>query len=64
MRNLTTQQKKQLRAWFDKNYDGGCKFELADKMDSTTYTAIEELNPTEIHYQNVNNYLEELVNNK
>ena len=61
MRNLTTQQKKLLREWFTKNYNGGCKFELADKIDSDTYEKIEMLHPTEIHYQNVNHYLETLV---
>lgn len=61
MRNLTRQQKKLLKEWFDKNYDGGYKFDMADKIDNETYQKIEELHPTEIHYQNVNNYLEELV---
>ena len=61
MRTLTTQQKKLLKEWFDKNYDDGCKFDLADKIDYDTYNKIYELHPTEIHYQNVNHYLEELV---
>ena len=39
-------------------------FDMADKIDSETYEKIEELHPTEIHYQNVNHYLEELVNQK
>ncbi len=64
MRTLTVQQKKLLREWFKKNYDGGCMFDMADKIDSETYEKIEELHPTEIHYQNVNHYLEELVNQK
>jgi len=61
MRTLTVTQKKKLRDWFKSNYDGGYKFDLADKMDIDTYQAIEDLHPTEIHYQNVNNYLESLV---
>lgn len=61
MRNLTGQQKKLLKEWFRKNYDGGCKFDLADKIDYDTYKEIEDLHPTEIHYQNVNSYLEGLV---
>lgn len=64
MRTLTAKQKKLLRDWFDKNYDGGYKFDMADKIDSETYNAIDEINPTEIFHQNVNNYLEELVNNR
>ena len=61
MRNLTQKQKKLLRDWFIKNYDGGYKFDLADKIDADTYEMIENINPTEIHYQNVNNYLESLT---
>ena len=64
MRTLSFKQKKLLREWFDKNYDGGSKFEMAQKIDNETYAEIEDLHPTEIHYQNVNHYLEELVNNK
>jgi len=61
MRNLTTQQKKLLRDWFNKNYEGGYMFNLADRIDGNTYDAIEELNPCEIFYQKANAYLEELV---
>ena len=64
MRNLTPQQKKELKIWFDKNYDGGYMINMADKIDYDTYKRIEALHPTEIHYQNVNHYLEELVTNK
>ena len=61
MKLLTAKQKTELRKWFDKNYDGGCMFEMADKIDYDTYREIEDIHPTEIHYQNVNHYLEELV---
>jgi len=61
MRNLTSGQKKLLRNWFNKNYDGGYKFDMTDKIDAETYNKIEELNPCEIFYQNANHYLEELV---
>lgn len=67
MRNLTYQQKKLLKEWFNKNYPtntGHYKFDLADKIDPETYEKIENLHPTEIHYQNVNHFLEELVENK
>lgn len=64
MRSLTSKQKKLLKEWFNKNYDGGCMFDLADKIDDEIYEKIESLHPTEIHYQNVNNFLEELVNDK
>jgi len=56
MRTLTSEQKRQLRVWFNQNYPhhtGHCKFDLADKMESVDYDRIEGLNPTEIHYQNV-----------
>jgi len=62
MRNLTSKQKKLLKNWFKDNYNGGCMFNLADKIDHETYKKIEQIHPTEIHYQNVNNYLEELAN--
>ena len=64
MRTLTATQKKLLKEWFVKNYDGGYKFEMADKIDSETYERIEQLHLTEIHYQNVNHYLEQLVENQ
>ena len=61
MRTLTAQQKKLLKAWFNENYKGGYKFDMADKIDSETYERIEALHPTEIHYSNVNHFLEDLV---
>ena len=61
MRTLTSQQKKLLKKWFDENYDEGYMFDMADKIDMETYNMIENLHPTEIHYQNVNHYLESLV---
>jgi len=64
MRTLTATQKKLLKIWFKENYDGGYMFNLADKIDYDTYAKIEELHPTEIHHQNVNHFLEELVKNK
>ena len=62
MRSLTKNQKVMLRDWFSKNYDGGCKFDLAEKIDVDLYNKIDEENPCEIFYQNANHYLEELVN--
>lgn len=67
MRNLTQAQKAELKRWFTLNYPhntGHYKFGLADKIDSVDYDRIEGLNPTEVFYQNANNYLEELVDNK
>lgn len=61
MRNLTHKQKKLLKEWFDKNYDGGFMFGLADKIDAETYDHIENINCTEVFYQKANHYLEELV---
>jgi hypothetical protein len=64
MRNLTSKQKKMLKEWFVKNYDGGCMFDMADKIDAELYNKIDDINPCEVFHQNVNHYLEELVNNK
>jgi len=61
MRSLTVKQKKLLRHWFANNYDGGYKFDLADKIDTETYEKIKEINPTEIFHQNANSFLEYLV---
>lgn len=64
MRTLTGEQKKLARKWFNSNYPektGYCKFDLVDKMDGDIYEKIENIHPTEIHYQNMNNYLESLV---
>jgi len=63
MRDLTAQQKKLLKAWFRGYYHGGCMFGLADKMYDKLYQEIEDLHPTEIHYQNVNHFLEDLASN-
>ena len=43
MRGLTPKQKKLLRDWFNKNYDGGYMFDLAEKIDIDTYEDIEKL---------------------
>jgi hypothetical protein len=64
MRTLTAQQKKLIRVWFDANYTGGYKFNMSERMDYETYEKIENLHPTEIHKQNVDHYLEELVDNR
>lgn len=61
MRNLTKKQKTLLKEWFDKHYDGGYVFKLADEMDMKDYEKIDDLHPTEIYYQNVNHYLEGLA---
>tara|TARA_R100001530_G_scaffold12904_3_gene12008 strand:- start:717 stop:941 length:225 start_codon:yes stop_codon:yes gene_type:complete len=64
MRQLKISQKKLLKKWFIENYKGGYMFNMADKIDFKLYQKIENINPTEIHYNNVNNYLEELVDKK
>jgi len=61
MRNLTSKQKSLLIDWFKKNYNGGYKFDLADKIDSETYNIIEAINPCEIFYQNCNQFLADLA---
>lgn len=61
MRTLTAKQKSMLKIWFDQNYDEGYMWNMALKIDNDTYRKIEEIHPTEIHLQNVNNYLEKLV---
>lgn len=57
MRNLTAQQKAALKKWFYDNYDGNCKFDMADQIDIDEYERIEEMHMTEIHHTNVNHYL-------
>ena len=61
MRNLTLEQKKELKRWFNKNYNGDWMFDLADNIDYDTYNKIYELYPNEVFYQNTNHYLESLV---
>lgn len=61
MRSLTKKQEAALRDWYKKNYDGNSKFDMADKIDYDTYNRIYEMHPTEIHYDNVNRFLEKMV---
>lgn len=58
MRQLTKQQKKRIKAIFDKmSTKPYCVEDLP--LDSS-YSEIEELNPHETFYQNVNRYLDDL----
>lgn len=64
MRNLTSKQKKMLKDWFDKNYDGGYKFDLTDKIDAEELDKIDSLNYCEIFIPNANRFLEELADKR
>ena len=61
MRNLTSKQKKLLRDWFNKNYKGGCKFNLTNQIDPDELDKIDSLNYTEVFIPNADRFLEELV---
>ena len=65
MRNLTTEQKKLLNQWYEKNKEeiqaGICFFQI-DKCDLFPYELLEKLeqiNDTEVLVQNINNYISE-----
>ena len=64
MRGLTKKQKGLLIKWFNENYKGGYMFDLADKIDYKEYSRIEQLNKTEVFYQEANNFLEGLVRDR
>ena len=55
MRNLTAKQKKLLKEWY-KNTDLVCVDDLTDEQ----WNILEKINDTEILYQNVNAFLNEL----
>lgn len=68
MRDLTKEQKKMLRRWYLSNRGAlkPCCFDKVEELitiNAELYDAIEELNPTEVFYHNVNHYLEELCFN-
>jgi len=65
MRELTKRQKVLIKKWYIENRKDlkPCCFGKADEMPSDIYEEIEKIHPTEIHYQNVNAYLEELCFN-
>ena len=65
MRELTRQQKDAIKYWFKANTRKGLPTEHPsypsfDDMSGDTYEKIEEMHPTEIHYQNVKHYIDEL----
>ena len=65
MRSLTKGQKKLLDKWYEEQKAKGKSFGLWWKVDndddfsSELYEKIDSLNPCEIFYQNVNNYIQE-----
>ena len=76
MRKLTIKQKKLIKQFVDSQINPKGTFEReisvfkerkdyldADDLPAELYAEIEAINETEIHYQNVNHYMEELYNN-
>lgn len=65
MRSLTKGQKKLLDKWYYEQKRKGKSFGLwwdvkdDDDFSSELYVEIDNLNPCEIFYQNVNNYIQE-----
>lgn len=65
MRSLTKEQKKLLDNWYNEQKAKGKSFGLWWKVDNDNnfpmelYEKIDSLNPCEIFYQNVNNYIQE-----
>jgi hypothetical protein len=65
MRDLTKKQKKILDKWYQEQVDAGRTIGLFWRLDEDDnfsyelYEEIDEINPCEIVYQNVNNYIQE-----
>ncbi len=49
-----------LLAWANEKLRTSYMFDRADEIDAETYNTIDELNPCQIFYQNVNHFLESL----
>ena len=75
MRKLTSKQKKLIKDYVVSQINPRGTFERemsvfkedkhyldADDLPAELYAEIEAINETEIHYQNVNHYMEELCN--
>lgn len=64
MRNLTSKQKKLLDTWYKEQKAKGKEFgiwwvvEEDDNFSGELYEQIDSLNPCEIFYQNVNDYIQ------
>jgi len=65
MRDLTREQKKLLDNWYEEQKEKGKEFGLWWKVDKDDdfsyelYEKIDDINPCEIFYQNVNNYIQD-----
>ena len=65
MRSLTIKQKKMLDSWYNDQVKAGRSFGLwwnvenDENFSGELYEEIDSLNPCEIFYQNVNNYIQE-----
>lgn len=63
MRDLTAKQKKMLNTWYNEQKANGKEFDYSWSVDTDEdfsgelYEAIDSINPCEIFYQNVNNYI-------
>lgn len=67
MRQLTRKQKKLLDSWYNKQKAKGQNFGIwwdvkdDDNFDGELYQKIDDINPCEIFYQNVNNYIHDKI---
>ena len=65
MRNLTAKQKKMLDVWYNEQKAKGKEFgyfwevDNDEDFDSDLYERINAINPCEIFYQNVNEYIQD-----
>lgn len=62
MRKLTAKQKKMLFKWAKANPDLALASNPVDKIEAGLYNEIDAINPCEILWQNVNRFIEDLVN--
>lgn len=57
MRDLTVKQKKFLDKWFDKNEKQLTLFNIMDILSPKDFDILQEMNDTEVLYQNIENYV-------
>jgi len=70
MRQLTAKQKEMIDNWYKKQKQKSKSFGLwwdvkdDDDFDGELYQKIDDINPCEIFYQNINNYIHDLSMNE
>ena len=61
MRDLTSKQKKFLDKWYQEHKNELTIWNIMSVMSDEDYQTIEDMNDTEILYQNVNNYIADKI---